>query len=107
MSGIEERRFELTASLTFPLLAPERLVTFATDLDRAIYEAARDHPTITAYFVSADENEGTITVGLRFEGMDPRYIEGTADDVIDAAVSAASGERTMRPVREESALVPA
>ncbi|KTS14402.1 hypothetical protein [Microbacterium testaceum] len=107
MSGNEERRFELTASLAFPLLAPERLHTFATDLDRAVYEAAREHPTITAYFVSVDENEGTIAVGLRFEGMDPRYIEGTADDVIDEAVSAASGGQPMRTVREESALVPA
>lgn len=107
MSGIEERRFELTASLTFPLLAPDGLASFAAELDRAVYEAASEHPTITAYFVSVEENEGAITVGLRFEGMDPRYIEGTADDVIDAAVSAASGGNSMRPVREESALVPA
>ncbi|KQR21703.1 hypothetical protein [Microbacterium sp. Leaf151] len=107
MTETMDRRFELTTSLTFPMIGPVALAGLAERLDAGVYEASRAHPTITAYFVAIDEVAGGLQVGLRFEGMDPRYIEGTADDVIDDAVAHAAGEQSLRPVREESSLVPA
>lgn len=103
------QRFELTTSLSFPLLAPGHLAAMAAKLDSAVYEETGDVPTVTAYFVSADHEAGEITIGLRFEGIDARYISETAGDMIKGALARMSehGEPRLSPVREGSMLVPA
>lgn len=105
----DEKKFELTISLSFPLLAPTLLDEIATKLDDAVYEETGEVAASTAYFVSVDHEAAEITVGLRFEGMEARYVNETAGEMLRGALERVSnqGETTLSPVREGSMLVPA
>lgn len=107
--GSDQKRFELTTSLSFPLLAPSLLDELAGKLDAAVYEETGEVAAATAYFVSVDHHSAEITIGLRFEGMDARYINDTATDMLEGALSRLSedGGPHLRPVREDSMLIPA
>ncbi|MFD4957891.1 hypothetical protein [Microbacterium sp. NPDC058389] len=104
-----DRRFELTTSLSFPMLAPSLLDELAAKLDDAVFEETGEVPAATAYFVAVDHETAEITIGLRFEGMDARYITETASEMLEAALTRLSGQDGPRltPVREDSMLVPA
>lgn len=105
----EERSFALTTSISFPLLAPERLGEVAEQLDHAVYEATGEIAAVTAYFVAVNSDAGEIEVGLRFEGMAPRYINETAQELIEGVLRKLAQDQMppLASVREESALTPA
>lgn len=104
-----EKRFELTTSLSFPMLAPSLLDSIAAQLDDAVFEETGEVAAATAYFVTVDHEAAEITIGLRFEGMDARYINDTASEMLQSALARMSGDDGPRltTVREDSALIPA
>jgi hypothetical protein len=109
MSDAEDRRFELTTSLSVPLMSPSFLGHYVEALEEAVRKAVADIPTVTAYFVAPDPEAVEVVIGLRFEGMEPRYIEDTATEIIETSIEMLGNgeEQAPRPVREESSLVPA
>ncbi|WP_152642467.1 hypothetical protein [Microbacterium sp. SA39] len=105
----DERSFALTTSISFPMLAPERLGEVAERLDHAVYEATGDVAAVTGYFVAVNAGAGEIEVGLRFEGMAPRYINETAHELLESVLKQVAQDQMppLASVREESALTPA
>jgi len=106
MSDSNQRSFELSISLQVTSKRDAKLSHYASLLEDALVEALKEHPAITAYFVAADADSDEVRVGLRFEGMEAKYIEDTADEVLDAAISKASSADASA-ARQESTLVPA
>jgi len=103
-------RYELTTSLGIGGGSPESLDAYVARLDHALLQVLGTHPTVTAYFTSANYEAFEVQVGLRFEGMEPRHIEEAASHILDECIEQASsptGEPAALPVREESTLVPA
>jgi hypothetical protein len=105
----ETQRYELTVSLSINSTSTELLDAHVTSLEEALVNVISEVPAITAYFVTGDYEAFEVNVGLRFERMKAEYVEDVANDVIDAAIAAASNANTSGPrvVREESTLVPA
>ena len=99
MANIADRRFELITSLD----------EYASRFEAAVREAIAEFPTVTAYFVAADHDSVEVQMGLRFEGMDPKYIEESAEEILQSAIDGLSHDDAGQPVpvREESSLVPA
>jgi len=108
MSG-DTRGYELTTSLSINGTSAELLDDHVVRVEKALVQAIANHGAIRAYYVRADYDAVEIKIGLRFEGMEAKYVEGTANDAISEAIEIASGTSSGEPlaVREESTLVPA
>lgn len=102
------KRFELKISLSFAD-SPTVLITHvAAELEDSLQRVLKDYPAITAYFVSPHEAEPEIEVGLRFEGMEAKFIQDTADEVLEQCMSSITRSgSSFEATREESTLIPA
>jgi len=107
MSG-SHGRFELTTSLSING-APESLDTYVAILDQALAQVLLEYPAVSAYYAVGDPQSVEIEVGLRFEGIAPKYIVDVADEILEKSIDSATKASASGavPVREESTLVPA
>lgn len=104
-----QKRYELKVSLSFagsPLVQIDQVVQ---QLETVLATVLKDYPAVTAYFVSGEEAEVEIVVGLRFEGMLSKHIRSTADEILQTSLSSisSSGNTAIEAIREESTLIPA
>jgi len=102
-------RYELTTSLSITGGSRESLEQYAARFEEALVKTLRGNPTITAYYATPNYAAYEIEVGLRFEGMEPRYIEDAASHILDDCIAQVSSpiHSALTPIREESTLVPA
>ncbi|MFF7291116.1 hypothetical protein ACFY9N_01150 [Microbacterium sp. NPDC008134] len=93
---------ELTTMVRVDGARPVPYDVLVEKLDDAVRRAIADlgMAGITAYFVAPDLDVEGFRVGLRFEGMDPEFIEETADDVLSKAFALANGDASGKPARE-------
>jgi len=101
-------RFELKTSLSISG-SREDLDTYVAILDEAIARVLLEYPAVSAYYAVGDPESVEIEVGLRFEGIAPKYIEDVADEILTTSIESATQASVSGavPVREESTLVPA
>ncbi|EPR75860.1 hypothetical protein ADILRU_1820 [Leifsonia rubra CMS 76R] len=103
------KRYELTVSLSFADSPAVQIDQVVLQLEESLTAILKDYPAVTAYFVSGEEAEVEIVVGLRFEGMPAKNIRSTADEIIQLSLSAISNSSgsSFEATREESTLIPA
>jgi len=77
---------DLTTTVRFPRIDVRTAAGIAEQLDAALRSEidAQGAGAVREYFVRAVG--ATVQVGLRFVGMDPKHVEDTADDLLQAAL---------------------
>lgn len=101
------RKFELTATVTFPKLDPSLIDEVVVKLHDAMAIVVEDYPTVEAFFVGPD-GAGDVNFGLRFNGANPEYIADMADEILQESVNRMTktvGAAEIEAEREESVLV--
>jgi hypothetical protein len=75
---------ELTTTVRVDGVSAHDLPAVADAVEAALVTVIHDEgqAAVTAYFVTVQPEESSFTIGLRFEGMDPQHIEGTASDLL-------------------------
>jgi hypothetical protein len=104
-----QKRYELTVSLSFANSPVVRVDQVARQLEESLQHVLKEYAAVTAYFVSPQEAEVEIVVGLRFEGMHAKYIRETADEILKKSMSTivSSSGSGFEATLEESTLIPA
>jgi hypothetical protein len=90
---------ELTTVVRVEGASTDSLESLAKNLEDAVATAINDlgMAAVTAYFVVPERSQ--LQVGLRFEGMAPENIEGTATDVLEHAIQIATSVEHKSEVR--------
>lgn len=81
-----QRVVELTTTVRFDRSAFPDLALAAQSLEETLVAKIHEEsiPTLKQYFVRVVGD--AVEVGLRFKGMDPTYVSGAADDVLNGAL---------------------
>jgi hypothetical protein len=73
---------DLTTTVHVDNVDGETLEAIAHVVEQNLIKAINDEgiAAVKAYFVNADAESRSLRIGLRFEGMDPTEIDGTATE---------------------------
>lgn len=79
---------ELTTTVRVDGVSAAELPAVADAVESALVSAIQEEGqlTVTGYFVAARATENSLQIGLRFEGMDPQFIEETASELLKLAL---------------------
>lgn len=80
------RDYRTTALIDASELSVESRNRLAQELDKAVYKASANYPSVTHYFVKLLDTE--ITVGLQLEKVEPGNVESIAAALIDESLAA-------------------
>lgn len=75
------RNYRTTALIDVSALPPQSRQRLADELDKAVYEATADYPTVTHYLVKLDD--ASIIVGLQIEKVEPQNVQNIAAELIE------------------------
>ena len=98
-TGTETGVIDLTTTVRFASVDADAVAGIAEHLDAALRSAidAQGAGAVRGYFVRPVG--ATVQVGLRFVGMDPEHVEGTADELLQAALKDLNGIRANESTR--------
>ena len=107
-AAVHTRNFELTTTVTFHSIESHELEAFARNLARAVGTVLADYPAVVAFLVEPDMSTGDLNYGLRFNAVDPEFVDDMANEILDRAVQLVverEGKEPAEPELEESVLV--
>lgn len=89
---------DLTTIVRVDDVVGDDLTSIARIVEENLVKAISDEGAgaVKAYFVSADAASSSLRIGLRFEGMDPAEIEGTASELLELALDASGTDHGHR-----------
>lgn len=100
-------KYELQATLSFESDTGVPVSKAIEELRAAladVLEANPEYSAVAGYMVAAGSDPTEILVGLRFDGVKAKYVEETADEILDRSLQAVARNHipTTDRYREES-----
>ena len=103
-------RYELRTTLLVEGLPKEMYSKLEADFSSAFEQVGDEYPGMVAFFANADPSNDEIELGIRFYGVQERFAEDVADEILEKVLARLDRIEEDMPTsleRESSLLVPA